>query len=288
MKLKKTSAIERELYVAYLQAQDLVLATSGDMSRLQSLRPSQLPFCALNTFITYASSGATRFMDLRGAFYTSVGTAVHEALQTYMGKSGSWLADWRCVICDKWKRLSHQNECCDFDMEYHEVKIDYRGVVGHIDGIFRDSRGRYWIVDYKTTGLASMPVKAKNPGIVYIEQVETYAERLYRQYGVRCHGVVVFFVPRDNPKTPVIWSKTLTDEDYTRITKRTKRYLRIHRQVLAVTTMAEAMALYEHGRCVAPYCKTCRNGASMKARLREAWRIGTARNRLPLGGPSSK
>lgn len=280
--IKKSKEIERELMGAYARAQELYVSKPGDITRLLSLRPSQLPFCPARTFINAASHGALMTLDFRGAFYTSVGTAVHEVLQTFLGKSGKFLADWRCRCCGKWKRLSHDNECCDLEMEYHEVTINYRGVVGHIDAIFRDKRGRYWIVDFKTASISGAKSKRTSPGPVYIEQVETYANTLYRQYDIKCRGVVLFFVTRDNPKTPTIWNKVLYDEDYSRIVKRTKRYLSMHKQTLAVATLEDALALAEYGRCASSFCNVCKSSVSLKARLKQAYRIGKAAGRLPL------
>ncbi len=280
--IKKSKEIERELMGAYAHAQELYVSKPGDITRLLSLRPSQLPFCPARTFINAASQGALMTLDFRGSFYTSVGTAVHEVLQTFLGKSGKFLADWRCRCCGKWKRLSHDNECCDLEMEYHEVTINYRGVVGHIDAIFRDKKGRYWIVDFKTASTSGAKTKRTSPGKVYIEQVETYANTLYRQHDIKCYGVALFFVTRDNPKKPTIWNKLLEDEDYSRIVKRTKRYLRMHREVLDVVSKSEAIALAEYGRCASAFCSVCKSSVSLKARLRQAWRQGKAAGRLPL------
>lgn len=283
MKLnKRSSEIERELLGAFARAREVFVSKPGDITRLLSLRPSQLPFCPAKTFINAASRGAVMTQDFRSSFYTSVGTAVHEVLQTYLGKSGRFLADWECKCCGKWNRLSHKNECCDLEMQYHEVTINYRGVVGHIDGIYRDSKGRYWIVDFKTASVAGVKSKRTSPGKVYIEQVETYANCLYRQHGIRCEGVTLFFVPRDNPNNPTVWTYVMDDDDYSRVVRRTKKYLRWHAQTLNVRTLDEALALAEYGRCVSTFCNICKSSVSLKKQLKQAFKLGKAANRLPL------
>lgn len=281
-KLKPKSTIAAELMKVYNDSLDTFLVSKGDIGRIKSLRPSQLPFCPLNFFCHHATFGALRTMEMTGAFYVTIGTAVHEVLQNYMGKSGRFLANWHCKQCGKQRKVSMQNECCDFPCTYHEIEIRYKGVVGHIDAVFRDRHGNYWIVDFKTTSLAAAKTKLKKPGVAYTEQVEAYALMLWLEHGIKVKGVVLMFVKRDNPKEPVIWEKELGDLDFTSIKKRMAKYKKMHREVLAVETMKEALALAAYGKCKNPWCKSCRSRVKAKDQIKKAFALGQRASRFPL------
>lgn len=279
---KQATRIATELAHIYNQASDTFLTRKGDITRVKALRPSQLPFCPIDFFIRHATFGALQVLDMRGAFYTSMGTTVHEVLQSYLGKSGRFLANWKCKQCGKHYKVSMQHECCDFSMEYHEIEINYKGVVGHIDAVFQDAAGNYWIVDFKTTSVKGAPLKLKKPGIGYVEQVEAYALMLKLEHKIVVKGVVLMFVRRDNPAEPVIWSKELTANDYKIIMARMRHYKALHKEVLNVKTLQEALALKAHGKCKSLWCKTCRSSTPVGANIKKAHARGVAMKRLPL------
>ncbi len=282
MKKKPKTSAASELMQVYNEAMESFIVGKGDIKRIKSLRPSQLPFCPVGFFVYHAAHGALRSMDMRGAFYTEVGTAVHEVLQRYMGRSGRFLANWQCVICRKKHLVSMENVCCDFPMKYSEVEISYKGVVGHIDAVFRDRKGNYWIVDFKTTSIKSIEEKLRDPGRVYREQVEAYALMLWLEHGIKVKGVMLMFVKRDNPKEPGIWELKLGDLDFKAIKSRMVRYKRWHSEVLAVKTMKAALALAAYGRCNNKWCKSCSSVVSQKQQIKHAYARAVAVNRLPL------
>lgn len=221
-------------------------------------------------------------MDLNGSFYTSVGTAVHDVVQTYLAPSGKFLATWKCRHCGKIREVSMKHECCEFQMEYREISINHKGVVGHIDAVFKDRKGRYWILDFKTTSVKGVATKIKSPGRVYIEQIETYALYLWLQHGIKVEGVMLMFIKRDNPAEPAVWARTLDDDDFKRIKARTKKYKQMHKEVLAVQTMKEAIALARYGKCKNSYCKSCRSRVSAKEQIKSAFEVGKRAKRFPL------
>lgn len=279
--MRKLSVVS-EILSAYNDAMDMHLARPGDITRIKSLRPSQLPFCPVNFFTRVAKFGALQVMDMGGSFYTSVGTAVHDVVQTYLAPSGKFLATWKCRHCGKKREVSMRHECCEFQMDYHEISINYKGVVGHIDAVFKDHKGRYWILDFKTTSVKGVAGKIKNPGRVYIEQIETYALYLWLQHGIKVEGVMLMFIKRDNPAEPAVWARTLDDADFDRIKKRTKTYKKMHKEVLAVETAKEAIALARYGKCKNPYCKACRSRVSAEQQLKDAFEVGKRARRFPL------
>ena len=280
--MKKSLPVVSEILKVYKDSAEAYLAFKGDITRIKSVRPSQLPFCPVQFFVQNASFGAIRTMDMRGSFYTSVGTAVHTVVQNYLSRSGKFLATWKCRQCGKTKKVSMQHECCDFQMDYHEITIDHKGVVGHIDAVFKDKNGNYWILDFKTCSVLGYPDKPKRPGRAYTDQVEAYALKLWQQFGIKVRGVMLMFIRRDNPNEPNVWAKELDDEDYAKIKKRMKRYKSMHKEAMAVETMREALALAKYGKCKNPYCKVCRTTIDHETFIREAYRKAKRANRLPL------
>lgn len=263
---------------------DVYASEAADPTRMLSLRPSQLPFCPVDFFINHSLRGMFRSLNMAGAYYTSVGTTVHTCMQTFLSQSSRFLADYHCKECGTWHRLSHTWECCGFPCEYHEVKINYKGVVGHIDGIYLDKHGNYWILDFKTTSKDGSEKKRKDPGAVYTEQVEAYAYFIYKQYKIKVKGVMLVFIVRDNPTTPVVWTKEITLEDRERIKNKFVLYRRMQQTALDVETEEDAVRLFtKYGRCVDPMCEHCvKDDQIIKSRLRNAYRRGKASGFVPI------
>lgn len=271
-----------DLLSTYIQAHDVVNASKRDASRIKFLRPSQMPFCAPGFYVQHATQGMVSTLDMMGAYYTSVGTTVHEVVQRYLSPSGKFLADWHCRVCNKWRRMSTDSECCDCTMDYHEVLINHKGVVGHIDAIFKDSKGKYWILDFKTCTVKGAGYKKKSPGAAYKEQVETYALMLYLQYGIKVEGVMLMFIPRDDPKMPEVWVKLVSRKRLKVVHERIKAYKKMHRAALNAETEEEAVALAAFGRCSHEWCKVCKSSLSLKSQLRAAYKVGRKKKHLPL------
>lgn len=245
-------SVQADLQKMYSDAVTGVLEfEEKDLSRLQSIRASQLPFCPLNYVLNAARGGPNGVMNFHMAYFTKVGTVVHEVMQRYHGKSGKFLADWQCHYCGKWKRMSHSPMCCNKLSEYHEIQIRHRWVVGHIDGVFRDSQGNYWILDYKTTSNAAVGAgKVLNPGRGYTEQVEAYAFAIQEQYGIKIKGVNLMFIVRDNPTTPHIWTRELNEKDYRNIGRRLQRYTEQHKKAYLVHTKDQLKWAWRNRLCL--------------------------------------
>lgn len=279
---RKVNVVSELLYV-YNEQKDTVKTRKGDPSRLLNIRPSQLPFCAASFFIKHASRGLIDSMDMVGAFYVNIGTAVHTVVQDYLGTSGRFLANWECRICGKKTYVTSQHECCDFPMRYEEILISYKGVVGHIDAVFIDSQGKYWILDFKTTSSAGAASKLKNPGKVYEEQVLTYAVMLGLEHKIKVEGVMLMFIKRDNPSDPVVWCKTVTKSNLAEMKAKLISYKKWHRRVLDAETKEDALALLKQGKCANPYCKAC-TSSDIKHLILTAYKRGKSRGYLPIRG----
>lgn len=265
-------------------------AELGDPTRVLFLRPSQLPFCPVDFFIQNAMHGTVRTLDFGGCFYTRVGTVVHEVMQQALCLSGKFLANYECKECGTMHELSYKYECCGFPTVYHELSINYKGISGHIDAVYRGDDGKFYILDFKTTGIAAAPKKAKDPGIVYVEQIEAYAVLLELQYKIQIEGIMDAFILRDNPnKDPAVFVKKLTDENRTVIKKRLKRYLKMHAAALDASTLEEALELVEYPRCKNPYCPVCKlPEKTLRAEIKKAYRNGKAAGHVPIRGMAER
>jgi hypothetical protein len=234
------------------------LPSDADPSRIIHLRCSQLPLCVSSLILEYKLKGLKRTMDMMMAYYVTVGSAVHEVMQHYLSRSGRFLADYYCPECHTYYPLSHQHTCCGKPTIYDEVNIAYASILGHIDAIFQDSRGHYWILDFKTCSVSGAAKKKTSPGDAYMEQVESYALLLYRQYGIKVRGVILCFIPRDNPRTPSLWVRALEKINFQQIQNRLKAHRALHRQAIEVETEKEVYSLVSKHRCSNPYCKYCK------------------------------
>ncbi len=254
--------------------------------RVLSLRPSQMPLCPMKMFVNRATYGMWTPMEFGMAYYTKVGTTVHEILQNFLCQSGRFLANYKCRECHKWYKMSYKWECCGFPCEYHEVDINYKGVVGHIDAIYKDDQGRLWILDFKTTSVAQAPKKKRDPGVVYREQVETYAVLTELQHKIKIAGYSDAFVVRDNPmkQDPVTWCEPLTDKKRKQVRVRLTKYKKMHNAYLEASTKKEALALFDYGRCADPWCRTCmqKDDDRLKKELVRAYEFGKKRGNVPI------
>lgn len=245
-------SVQADLQKMYSEAvRSVVEYDIKDMRRLMTIRASQLPFCPLNYVLSAARGGPHAVMSFHMAYFTKVGTVVHEVMQTYHGKSGKFLADWQCPVCKKWRKMSHRPTCCNRLSDYHEIQINHKWVVGHIDGVFQDSQGRYWILDYKTTSNAAVGNgKVQNPGRAYTEQVEAYAWSIREQYGIAITGVCLMFIVRDNPTTPHIWTRELDEKSYRQIGRRLERYSELHKRAYLVYTKDQLRWAWKNRLCM--------------------------------------
>lgn len=285
LKPLSSATIAKEIAVVYQKAMREVSRTDRTTpTRVLYLRPSQLPFCPLEFFVQNAELGLLRTLDFAGAFYTSVGTIVHEVMQEFLCRSGRFLADYFCPECETWHKLSYTHEHCGFPTKYHEITINYKGINGHIDAVYKDNKGKLWILDFKTTSVKSAPKKQKDPGVTYVEQIETYAVLFELQYKMKIEGIMDAFILRDNPRqSPVIYAKKLTDEQRQRIKSKLSRYKRMHRETLDAETWSDVRALFDHGRCTNPYCSMCKlDDENIHKRLKTAYKRAKEHQRLPL------
>lgn len=133
-------------------------------NRAYELHPSSFPYCALQQVHEIFKNGGiptTQKIDYYGSYYTGLGSFKHELMQDWLGKGKQIVGDWVCKKhnrkkkpCKGERKFCVELPCpkCKGEMEYRELGIKYgKHTHGHLDGIFL-YKGKYYIIDYKTTG----------------------------------------------------------------------------------------------------------------------------------------
>ena len=272
MKISPTKSGKSDFLAVYRDAiENTVIMSKGDPKRLYNLRCSQLPYCPSSVLINWGTRGMVQPMDMMMAFYVHVGHAVHKVMQDYLSQSGCFLADYACKECGKKYPLSHTIECCGFPTEYEEVNLSVgskqKGFIqGHIDGIFRDKKGNYWIVDFKTSSTAGAPAKVKKAPEGYRRQVRAYAYLLWKQYGIKVVGCMLVYIPRDNPKSPAIWEYKIKPADWDDLKSELYQDKRNHKKTMKAETIEDMKELLKY-KCGNPYCEACKMATGKQVNL---------------------
>lgn len=216
--------IETEFGRAYKTAMDSVIKV--EYGRAPEYRPSSFPICPVLTYMKFVSAQVghyTQEMGAGGGFFTSVGTAAHENIQYYMGPNGRMWGNWKCknprcirgklardIIDEDGKVIrkgkltrkhttKHKCPSCDHPMEYVEIEINYKGLKGHIDAIYKMGKNKFWVGDYKTTTKNILKKHSKLPKREHLMQVPTYCYALEELYGMEILGFSLLYFSRDNP-----------------------------------------------------------------------------------------
>jgi hypothetical protein len=175
----------------------------GDVPRTR-LRPSSFPICSILVFLKLVREHhidmPERSVTLFSDFFTSVGTMVHHVVQRWMAHTGKIVGDWECPKCGHKRHLKTYRKCskCGTEMRYEELTVTYKGLTGHVDGLFKLTKGGLWVVDYKTTSVRKLATKDFH-SISYKMQILCYAYILKHVYGLPIKGASLLYIARDNP-----------------------------------------------------------------------------------------
>jgi len=233
------------------------------------LRVSELPFCHLLHVIDKVAYDPKQYeaIDYEAGFYFNMGHAVHSLWQsagTY-NLSDSLIGNWQCTRilkqaddptkvsqtitrCNRVVPFTTYNQAiksrcphkldCKSQQVYQELTIKRRNLTGHTDFLWRDRRGRFHLVDFKTTGefLFDNPKRAIGygyyPSAKYFEQIEIYAVLLEQQYKITIDTVTIVYVSRNKAKhserkykrAMLPFSRRMTDRIRQRRVRGIKRY----------------------------------------------------------------
>lgn len=239
--------------------------SSPNKSRILELHPSELPFCGYRFMLTWLQYRGNIPCNFANALTLNTGTLFHEIIERYMAENCEYLfGNWKCKKCGKEFFLQTKPEDCCGELEYLEIPINYKNIVGHIDTILK-VKDKYWIVDYKTTCKEKLPDKVKDPGMQYKMQILTYAYCLEKQYNIPIEGVSLFFFAKEAPslENTTIYSRVFSEKDRKKIRKCLLRFLKMKQKVLNVKTYEEFLAL-DLPKCSNPYCSVCREDKSLE------------------------
>jgi hypothetical protein len=202
--------------------------------RLPEFRISAFPFCPLLFIGDPGEFEAVYTSD----FYFRHGTTEHELIQHAMAHSVNahlMYGHWACSCDEKHERLQEWTtkpkikckKCGKIDWNYVEVTVEYNGLKGHVDMIYRVpdylqkptsklNRGgigwRFIVKDLKTSNLPEMPKKAasdwtarsaamskKYPIPANVIQIKSYAAILRKQYKLNVCGTSLAYLDRSGP-----------------------------------------------------------------------------------------
>lgn len=245
-----TAQVHRQLTKIFDDAEEMQLEERKDPGRFFFMRPSGFPYCGLRKLLDAPEFlDEDRLMGLAGAYFTSVGTATHNAFQKFLGRSGFILGDYVCPVCKDVKAFSTFSMCtkCKVPRHYDELELTYRNaVVGHTDGLLRldpekGKKSKHYVIDYKTTALYKLKSKAAPtifPMKSNVAQIKMYVVLLEETYGITIDGWVLAYLGRDLPlgkngrRLVVI---KMSDEEKRKCKKQLDRWVKVHRKVLTVT-----------------------------------------------------
>lgn len=230
-----------------------------ERKREERLRVSSFPYCGLrHSYERMTKHEKPPAANFGSFYYTEVGTAAHEVIQDFMGRKGKIYGVWICTApgCKGKRKFSAKNTCplCKSRMRYEELTVKaFKNVSGHLDGIYRDSKGRYWLVDYKTSSVQVITTQKKNPTLPYhhnVHQIKAYCALIELMFDIEISGWILMYVARDNP---MIFSKPVGEfmsaKAKARELKKIKRYDRDWTRVVNMFKFEDLLAVIKDKPC---------------------------------------
>jgi len=194
-------------------------------------RASSGGVCARNVALTewakYGKGVPKTERRIESMLYTAIGTAVHEAVQQWLGYKRLLWGSWECRVCGKtWTNRRSPGRHCGQLVHYIEYSLVHPnpaiGEYGHADGILLVPMGLgYVVLELKTTSLRQAVIRAKEgPFRSARRQAHLYAEFFERGWARvihrnaagevlfdkparlpkgKCFGVFIIYIPRDRP-----------------------------------------------------------------------------------------
>ena len=203
-----------------------------DPSRLKYLRVSSFPFCGTQWLLNFPKAATgKRSASFTGSFFTSVGTTVHNSIQSIMDMSPWLIQDWKCFACGTLHQFCTKPKRCKkckneaLQGREHEYKDDI--LVGHLDGAMQLTNDAIDILDYKTTSVRKFEEPGYLPDVGNVRQIEAYAA-LKREQGFNVTGWTLIYILRNSAQRRYCTSTKFYghsfEEEYPRILKRIARY----------------------------------------------------------------
>lgn len=224
--------------------------------REERLRVSSFPYCGTrHAYERLTAHERVPMTDFGSLYYTSIGTQAHEVIQTILGMRGKIYGDWKCA-CGSGRKFSAKSKCpkCGKEMQYEELTVKaFKNVSGHLDGIWKDSEGRYWLIDYKTSSVRVISSQKTNPTLPYhhnVHQIKAYCALVEKTHDIEIAGWILMYVARDNPMVfskPV--GKFMNSKAKTRELKKIKGYDRDWSRVIEAEKFSDLMEIVDDKPC---------------------------------------
>jgi hypothetical protein len=179
-----------------------------ERERQERLRVSSFPYCPLRHAYTRMTKHERANEANFGSFYyTEVGTVTHDIIQNFFGRSGKIYGAWVCrkLKCKGKREFSSKDKCpiCKGRMRYVELTVKaFKNVSGHLDGIWRNEKGEWFVIDYKTSSVRVIMTQKKNPTLPYhhnVAQIKAYCALIELMFDIEITGWILMYVARDNP-----------------------------------------------------------------------------------------
>lgn len=198
--------------------------------RAEKLRVSGFPYCGLRHAYLKLTNYVEPPSDAMMSYYTGVGTAAHSVFQRWLAASGKVYGAWYCKPCRRKVRFGCTHLCskCGSEMEYVEFTVTaFDHVSGHLDGVFKDKNGEFWVIDYKTSSTFVIDSQRRNPTLPYVKnlhQIRTYVPLIEKQFDIKVAGWILVYCARDTPTKIHVESGRLSEKTKANIIKRVKSY----------------------------------------------------------------
>jgi hypothetical protein len=219
------------------------------------LRVSGFPFCALKhaylKMIGHVEPDGDSFKE----YYTSVGTAAHEVFQRWLGAKGRIYGDWSCPSCKTVTKFSSNNTCskCKSEMKYEEFTVTaFKHVSGHTDGLFEDSNGEFWVIDYKTSSvrvIESQKFKSTLPYVKNKHQIMSYVPMIESLLKIKVAGWLLIYCARDNPQIHKVIGSRVSSQKKKRILEKIELYDQQYEEILHLKSLSQIKFLHDTKFC---------------------------------------
>lgn len=114
-----------------------------------------------------------------GTVRSAIGTVRHSLIQQFAGLGGKILGDWECACGTK--RFGRYKACAQSgcQTQYKEIGFQYSykkrvRMTGKIDGLWEDTDGNLWLIDYKFVNEWKLVGVRKKPDAGYRRQMSRY------------------------------------------------------------------------------------------------------------------
>lgn len=185
------------------------------LKRQNELHCSSFPYCGLqHTYKILVEGGyKTSFEYSMGNYFLEMGHAVHHFMQKVIGYKGQILGNWACAKCF----TLHKNctypakckKCSNTFFEFEEIGFEYLDFIkGHKDGMFISSKGKRFVIDYKSSFLSAITAhKEKGNRFPYASnayQIKSYCVMYEDLYKKPVDGWALIYIARDFPNQVAI------------------------------------------------------------------------------------